>query len=159
MDNSNFNKQAAIEAVLYVAERVGDRKDMHKIFMTLYFADREHLARYGRGVTGDTYIAMEFGPVPSHIDDLFKAVRGDSFSPDRADTDRLSETDIECLDHAIAMCKDKSFDELTEMSHDMAWSNTRRDREISVKDIMREAGESEEYVEYVAGMLRLSAAI
>lgn len=180
MDNSNFNKQAAIEAVLYVAERVGDRKDMHKIFKTLYFADREHLARYGRGVTGDTYIAMEFGPVPSRIDDLFKAVRGDSFFSDRADdlrgtfvfvnkyvikplrgadTDRLSETDIECLDHAIALCKDKSFGELTEMSHDMAWSNTRRDREISVKDIMREAGESEEYVEYVAGMLRLNAAI
>jgi len=47
------------------------------------------------------------------------------------------------------LCRDKSFAELTEYSHGLAWSNTKRDREMSVKDILREAGEDEAYVEYL----------
>lgn len=35
-----------------------------------------------RSITGDVYIAMQFGPVPSKIDDIFKVVRGDSYFSD-----------------------------------------------------------------------------
>lgn len=169
--NALFNKETAMEAVLYIAQNIGPRRDMHKIFKTLYFADRDHLSRYGRSITGDCYIAMSYGPVPSKIDDIFKAVRGDSFFSDcaddlkryfhfvnkyviepnrKADMDYLSETDVECLDRAIAKCKDKTFEELVDMSHDMAWNNTRKDREMSVKDILRENGDTEEYAEYIS---------
>lgn len=172
--NALFNRDSAVEAILYVAGRIGERKDMHKIFKTLYFADREHLSRYGRSITGDVYIAMSYGPVPSKIDDIFKAVRGDSFfsgyagefkndfkfvnkfviEPLRdADMDFLSETDVECLDYGIDKCKGKSFSELVEMSHDLAWNNTRKDREMSVKDILRENGETEEYAEYICSRM------
>ncbi|MFR6708937.1 MAG: hypothetical protein ACLUSK_11205 [Bacteroides stercoris] len=41
----------------------------------------------------------------------------------------------------------------------MAWTNTARDRAISVKDILREAGDEEEYVEYIADQLRLQSAL
>ena len=68
--------------------------------------------------------------------------------------DYLSESDLECLDHAIAICKDKDFGELTNLSHDLAWQNTQRDRAMSVKDILREAGDDEEYVNYIAGKLK-----
>lgn len=149
---------------------------MHKVFKTLYFADMLHLSKYGRSITRDVYIAMEFGPVPSKTDDIFKAVRGDSYFSDMAgdlkryfhfynrymiendeecDTSYLSESDIECLDAAIDKCKGKSFFELTQMSHGLAWLNTKRDREISFKDILRESGDSEEYVEYIADELEL----
>lgn len=149
---------------------------MHKIFKTLYFADKAHLSRYGRSITGDSYIAMSYGPVPSKTDDIFKAVRGDSYFSNRAeelkgyfhfinkyvieadkdaDLDYLSDTDVECLDYAINKCKGKTFGELTEMSHDLAWNNTLRDREMSVKDILRENGENEDYVEYVASKLEV----
>lgn len=169
--NTLFNKETAMEAVLYIAQNIERRRDMHKIFKTLYFADREHLSRYGRSITGDSYIAMSYGPVPSKIDDIFKAIRGDSFfatyaddlkeyfhfvnkyviEPNRnADMDFLSETDVECLNFAIAKCKDKTFEELVKMSHDMAWNNTRKDREMSVKDILRENGDTEEYAEYIS---------
>lgn len=177
--NMAFDKDVALQAVLYVADKSIDRKDMHRIFKTLYFADREHLSRYGRSITGDVYIAMSYGPVPSKIDDMFKAVRGDSFFSEYAeelkkcfhfvnkyiialdckpDLDYLSETDVECLDFAIDKCKGKSFGELTDMSHDLAWNNTRKDREISFKDILRENDETEEYVEYISAKLEMENA-
>ena len=31
----------------------------------IYFADKEHLLRYGRTITGDRYYALEQGPVPT----------------------------------------------------------------------------------------------
>ena len=48
-----FNSEKSLQAVLYIANRV-ERKDFHKIFKVLYFADREHLIKYGRPITGDT---------------------------------------------------------------------------------------------------------
>lgn len=109
-------------------------------------------------------------------DDILKAVRGDSYFHDaelntyfhfinkyivegikEADLDYLSESDTECLDEAISKCKDKSFDELTRMSHGLAWENTRRDRSMSFKDILREEGDSEDYVNYIAEKLMLES--
>lgn len=137
-----FDRDVALNAVLYVAGKLTGRHDKHKIFKILYFADREHLSRYGRSITRDVYIAMKYGPVPSKIDDMFKVVRGDClpyndaknlreyfhFVSDcfieldrKADMDYLSKSDVECLDYAIEKCKDKSFDERTDMSHDSAW--------------------------------------
>ncbi|MDD6624141.1 MAG: hypothetical protein PUE76_04900, partial [Bacteroides sp.] len=111
------------------------------------------------------------------VDDIFKAVRGDSyfsgtpFSDELkkyftfqnryiirqlsdVDLDYLSESDVECLDESIALCKDKSFGELTEFSHGLAWQSTSPDRKMSVEDILREAGDSEEYVEYISRKLK-----
>lgn len=154
---------------------------MHKICKILYFADQRHLSDYGRSITGDTYIAMRYGPVPSNVDDILKAVRGDSFfassneveplkkyfifdnrfmvralvSPDM---DELSASDVKCLNYAIEYCRDKSFEELTRCSHGLAWNNTKNDRTMSVKDILREVGEDEAYVEYIADKQRTQAA-
>lgn len=171
---STFKKDVAIQAILYVAQRVA-RKDIHKICKILYFADQEHLSKYGRSITGDTYIAMQYGPVPSNVEDIFKAVRGDSFFSEYAndlkeyfdftnkyiliakknpDLDYLSESDIQCLNKSISKCKNKSFEELTDMSHDLAWSNTQKDRNMSIKDILREAGDNEEYISYIDNKLK-----
>lgn len=64
-----FDANKSLQAVLYVVNRL-KRRDFHKIFKVLYFADRTHLIKYGRPITGDTYIAMEYGPVPSMIYDM-----------------------------------------------------------------------------------------
>lgn len=165
---ATFDKDIALNAILYVAERIGERKDMHKIFKTLYFADKYHLSRYGRCITGDDYIAMEYGPVPSKINDAFKAVRGESYFSagdlstyfhfvnkmmieidKQADLDYLSESDIECLDEAIALCKDKSFNELCSLSHGEAWNATKKNTKIRLGDILREEGDSEDYINFI----------
>lgn len=171
-----FRKDITVEAILYIANRV-DRSDIHKICKILYYADQMHLSKYGRSITGDTYIAMNYGPVPSNVEDIFKAVRGDSFfsqyaedikkdsfdfsnkfilHPKRdANMDYLSETDLESLDFAIEKCKNLTFQQLTDISHDLAWNNTPKDRAISVKDILMEVGDNEEYANFIAQKLEI----
>ena len=171
-----FDKDVTLNAVLYIIQQMGGKVDMHKIFKTLYFADQEHLSKYGRTITGDVYIAMHYGPVPSRTDDIFKAVRGDSYFPagdlkdyfhfvnryivtnnKDADLDYLSESDLECLNNSISLCKDLSFEELTKKSHGLAWENTARDRVMSYADILREEGDTEGYVEYITNKMELES--
>ncbi len=171
-----FDKDVTLNAVLYIMQQMGGTVDIHKIFKTLFFADQEHLSKYGRTITGDVYIAMNYGPVPSKTDDIFKAVRGDSFFPagelkdyfhftnkymvvnDRTpDLDYLSKSDIICLDNAIEKCKDLTFAQLTSLSHGLAWQNTAKDRAMSFSDILREKGDTEEYINYISNKLKLES--
>lgn len=154
-----FDKVKTLNALLYVANRV-QRKDFHKIFKLIYFADRQHLADWGRPITGDTYIAMDAGPVPSRLYDMMKIVRGDSYMPDTeglnkyfqvenwmyvrplqdADLNKLSANEQEALSDAIAKYASLSYDEIKEKSHDVAWRSTARDFAINWDSIAREAG-------------------
>lgn len=163
--NVQFDKTKALNALLYVANRV-QRKDFHKIFKVIYFADRQHLADWGRPITGDTYIAMEAGPVPSRLYDILKIVRGDSYMPDTeglgryfqvenwmymhplvdADLNKLSVNEQKALSDAIEKYAGLSYDEIKEKSHDVAWRSTARDFSISWDNIAREAGLDEEDV-------------
>jgi uncharacterized phage-associated protein len=159
----------SIEATLYILNRL-ETCDIHKLFKILYFSDRNHLCDYGRPVTGDYYVAMKNGPVPSFIYDVVKFVRGDKnyLSIDRnvkgdfdvldgryigakrdANTDHLSGSDIECLDKAIKEYKDFGFQQLTKISHDDAWEKADYNGEISVFDIATAAGAKIEMLKYI----------
>lgn len=174
-----FDLQKSLQAVLYVANRL-KRKDFHKIFKILYFADRNHLSDFGRTITGDFYVAMDDGPVPSKIYDIFKIVRGDGlFSSEKkaefepyfkvqnwmflipqkdADLDYLSASDIEELDNSITAYGALSWDEVREKSHDFAWRSTVKDHAIDLQNIMRENGEEEEYINFISEHITLQKA-
>lgn len=163
-----FDKEKSINVILYIAERL-KRRDFHKIFKILYFADREMLAEWGCPITGDTYYAMDAGPVPSKIYDMLKIVRGDSLCSDteglgenfkvdgwmyltplkKADEDGISAAEKEILDSTIGRYGELTYEEIKEKSHDLAWGITRRDYPIAFEDIAREAGVSEEEMEYL----------
>ena len=66
-----LNWQKAIEAVVWLAAREPGMTFFYASKI-LYFADKYHLERYARPITGDIYVAMEMGPVPSRIYDLLK---------------------------------------------------------------------------------------
>lgn len=171
MENYNFEDfkiEKAINAVLYITHRL-KRNDFHKIFKVLYFADRNHISEYGRSITGDTYIAMNDGPVPSNLYDIFKSVRGDGFFKDDgtfsksftvvnwdliqpiAETNlkKLSKTDLEQIDLSLNDYGNLSWDEVREKSHDYAWRNTVRNAPISLKNLVIETGNNESYIEYL----------
>ena len=173
-----FDKIKTLNALLYVASRV-QRKDIHKIFKIIYFADRQHLADWGRPITGDTYIAMEAGPVPSRMYDMLKIVRGDSYLPDYenlgryyridnwmyvtplkdADINKLSKTEISALDDSISKYSLLSYDEIKEKSHDIAWRSTARDFAIKWDQIALEAGLDAEDMKCLNEFSQLEAAL
>ena len=176
--NVQFDRTKALNALLYVANRL-QRKDFHKVFKIIYFADRQHLADWGKPITGDSYIAMEAGPVPSRMYDMMKIVRGDSYLPDTeglskyfavenwmyvnplvdADMNKLSRNEQEALDVSIAKYSELSYDEIKEKSHDVAWRYTARDFSISWDDIAREAGLDSEELDCVNEYSVLEAAL
>jgi uncharacterized phage-associated protein len=163
-----FDNKKALNAVLYIVNRL-NRKDFHKIFKILYFSDREHLSEYGRAITGDTYIAMPDGPVPSNVYDIFKSVRGDGFYRDDgrfsehfsvmdwdlvkphhdADRNELSDSDVECINKSLSLYGNLSWDEIREKSHDYAWRSTTMNRPISFENMLREQGVADEFIDYV----------
>lgn len=171
-----FNKEKALNAILYIAQNL-HRKDFHKIFKILYFADREYLSRYGMPITGDCYIAMEAGPVPSKIYDIFKIVRGDSYMKDeelnayfsvsnwmyivpnrKADLKKLAPNEKMVIDECLQMYGALSYDEIKEKSHDVAWRSTARDFPISIENMAREAGLQEDELSYIRENLQIEQA-
>lgn len=108
-----------------------------KAIKLIYLADRLHLRKYGRPITGDTYWAMKLGPVGSLAkrvaeldtmpEEIFSYAKkyikpGDdnkqsfvSLKP--VDTDLFSKTDLECLESVYKAFSDKDQFELAELSH------------------------------------------
>lgn len=176
-----FKQDVAIQAILYVLQKMGGTCDIHRCHKILYFADNEHLSKYGRSITGDAYVRMDFGPVPTCIYDLFKAVRGDSYFASQVDDVRadyfhflnkkdiiataqpdmsyLSESDVEILDKYIAQLKDKDFAAISEASHGYAWSHTAQNGVISVRDRLTEMGDSDDYIRYIEEQMRAEEAV
>lgn len=146
---SRFDAEKAIEAILYIAKRV-ETPTFHTISKVLYFADQIHIVKYGCFITGDEYVAMKHGPVPSNTYDILKFVRGDrencraehartllsvrhkfhiAIQRD-ADLEEFSDSDIECLNESISANGSLSFEELTRKSHDKIYDAAGQDEFI-----------------------------
>src|SRR5436190_235803 len=67
----NFDESKVLETLVYLA-RVWPGITPFYLSKILFFADRDHLFAFGRPVTGDAYVAMAHGPVPSRVYDIVK---------------------------------------------------------------------------------------
>lgn len=135
----------ALEVILWLADQ---RRgiDLYRVVKASFFADKYHIAQFGRPIVGDVYRAAWFGPLPQVIYGLLRhepmeilalgnkgplpfKVDDASFCvhPEReANMDKLSESDIEALRHGLSEIDGKSFDELVEETHrDPAYRNAR----------------------------------
>ncbi|HEY8930454.1 MAG TPA: Panacea domain-containing protein [Mucilaginibacter sp.] len=174
MVNFVVDKDKAINSALYVLDHIGPA-DYHKVFKILYFAEQYHLKNYGRPLTGDAYQAMNYGPVPSFLYDVFKAsdkssspfnealekskyfrVLWEGHKPivnckSKFDQDELSESDIEALNISISENRSLDFIQLVKKSHDSAWIKVEKneDIEMSYLDIAEAAGTSSEMLSYI----------
>jgi len=167
---SSPNPQKAIEVLLYVVQHV---PNMYNALKVLFFADKLHLARYGRLIYGDSYCAMKHGPVPSLAYDMVKSSRGEStpLAPELArvvrecltidrnhritsrrdpDLSLLSPSDLECLREAIGEYGAMPFNELRAISHrDRAYQAADENDFISLEAIVRSLPEGDELLEYL----------
>lgn len=163
-------------AFLYILNKEGTL-DIFRLSKTLYFADRQHMVKYGRRIINDTFFAMEYGPVPSNIYDIFKYKKGDSryckknlktiacsfrvgsddasnqlFPIEMPDMDELSPSDIECLDESFDAHAHGKFRELSSKSHDDAWKKAYKKKSsnpINYLDMAKAGGASDELIEFI----------
>lgn len=164
-----FDGEKALETLLYIANRC-PIKDIYHIIKIQFFADRKHLERNGRFITGDSYIAMKNGPVASNAYNFLKAARGESiYLPPKMieairaalevkefsvktkrseNSDYLSQSDIACLDEAIAENGNLSFAELNSKSHDRLWQEANRNDEICFDAFIEHSQNSEQLKSY-----------
>lgn len=177
-----FNFEKALNTLLYVTEALGT-PDFHKVFKVLYFAEREHLAKYGSPIVCDKFISMDYGPVPSKVYDILKAAKNDNGLPIKEDVKELvdssiavvgnyrvqakvspdldffSETELECLDKQLATCRDLDFTTLSNTSHDSAWKKAQGNYEMSVYDIAEAGGADETMISYIRSVFENEATL
>lgn len=65
-----FSHRKATQTLNFFARKAGGQINKMKALKLVFFADRYHLRQYGRPVTNDEYLAMEYGPVPSGCKEL-----------------------------------------------------------------------------------------
>jgi uncharacterized phage-associated protein len=142
----DFKPEKFVHAVAYVAGRKPNvtKKEICKL---LFFADKEHLLRFGRPITGDTYFALEQGPIPSRgLDALnergdrlnIEAVRkfgklsGWTFQLERpADLKPLSKSDKQILEETMQRLGHLNAWQLEELSHlEPAWIKSERNERM-----------------------------
>ncbi len=135
--NYRVNYEKAIETIVWLADQKPNI-DIYHVAKILFYADKAHVNKYARPITGDNYICMEYGPVPSSIRDLItknswlnpihlkeisEAIKVvDEPHPSivalrKPDMDFFSESDIECLTESLNEYGDKSFQELFDLTH------------------------------------------
>ncbi|MGH2509597.1 MAG: Panacea domain-containing protein [Ktedonobacteraceae bacterium] len=160
MISFHFEPQKFASAVGYIAERVPNvtKKQICKL---LFFADKAHLLRFGRTITGDTYYALEQGPVPTKgLDainsrgnqEFMEAVRtvghlaGWEFRLDAPpDLKALSRSDIAVLDEVIKRFGQFPAWKLEKISHrEQAWIKATQNGPMAFEDFFE--GHSEEAI-------------
>lgn len=103
-----YDRERAVNAMLWLLGRHGGSLEKMKLVKLLFYADRAHLVKYGRPITGGRYCAMPHGPVASSLYDDLKSWANDAHAPVKisgrrvvagrpSDAESLSESDVEVL--------------------------------------------------------------
>lgn len=67
-----FDYQKATQAIVFFAQKAGNFINRMKALKLVYFADRNHLRKYGSLITNDEYYAMDYGTVASGVKDILE---------------------------------------------------------------------------------------
>lgn len=163
-----FNADKAREAILYLAKRTKKAPTYMRIVKLMYLADKTSLEQYGRFISGDTYFAMQHGPVPTHAFNMLKEQdaqdNGFEIIKDRhptiiahrdANIDYLSESDTLCLDQTLELFDKFPTFYLRDITHDDAWATTWKEngesgsREIPLERIAELLENGDELIEHL----------
>ena len=159
MPKAKFDQRKALHAMLFVVTHLPKPANVYNVLKCLYFADRKHLQEYGRQIYGETFYALEHGPVPSAAYEIIKYANGrakwDLQFPEAlelldvndirvsargpANTDLLSRSDMACLLDAAGRYGKMSFDKLKKLSHQgKAFEKADANGEMKLADLIEE---------------------
>jgi len=156
------NSQKAIECVLWIIQR--GESNMYNIWKILFAAEKYHLNSYGRPITGDEYVAMEYGTVPYWLYDGVSAnslrgivKNGNILHAERAPIDGFfSKSDIKALEHGYSEYAGLTFSEVMTKNHrEPAWVKAWNSRGLQEKvtipfDDIIEEEQIREYLEPIS---------
>lgn len=167
---------AKIKAViLYIMQSFPEGIDYIKLFKILYFAQQNHLVKYGKVLVDESFRAVKHGPVPTYTYKALQIAEGKCLEGDfedflsgievhdkrvhtilQPDMDYVSGANKKCLDAAIEKCKDAAPYDLSDMSHDSAWkeainriTDDPQKNFITIIDIARAGKASDAMVDYI----------
>lgn len=167
---------AKIKAViLYIMQSFPDGVDYIKLFKILYFAQQDHLVRYGKVLVDESFRAVKHGPVPTYTYKALQIAEGKKMEGDftgflegievldkkvcttlAPDMDYVSGANRKCLDASIEKYKDTDPYDLSGMSHDSAWkeANARikddpQKNFITIIDMARAGKATETMIDYI----------
>ena len=140
-----YDHKRAVQAVNYFARKCPPQGfTKMKALKLLFNADKLHLNKYGRTISGDRYYAMEDGPVAS---EFYESIRHnfeiptiqyrksylhvdgrDISSVREVDFSEFSKSDVEVLKEIVRLYGDKSAEWLSDRSHEEkayieSWNN------------------------------------
>lgn len=165
----NVNKRKSLEAVLYLASKTDGRINIYNLLKAVFEADKIHLNKYARPVTGDSYVKMPYGTVPSTIYDFIKLnplalasldlneypfeIKGHYLISNRkSETKYFSKSDMKALDDGFAAYNNLNFDEVEEKNHrEKCWLETEPnsiipfEKMIDNQEILKELEETDTY--------------
>jgi hypothetical protein len=126
----------ALEVILWLA-KASPEIDIYHVVKAAFYADKYHVNKYGRPISGDEYQADMYGPLGQCIYGLLKheplkmlaldtngplpftlGSKWRVFPEREANARLLSESDIEALGYGLEQVRGKSFDDLVRMTHD-----------------------------------------
>lgn len=140
-----FEPEKAIASIHFLTLQNISDLTKGKIAKLLFLADKLHLVRHGRTITGDWYAAIEHGPIPSRTVDLLDSLEASQTDPPHLEAlsslvelDRrftyprvvpkanvtanfdqiLSRSDLECLRQVVSHFGEWTFSELRKVTHD-----------------------------------------
>lgn len=167
---------AKIKAViLYIMQSFPEGVDYIKLFKIIYFAQQNHLVKYGKVIVEDSFRALKHGPVPTYTYKALQIAEGKQLDGDfdeflknievrdkkvyassAPDMDYLSGADKRSLDASIAKYRDADPYDLSDLSHDSAWEEAmQRVKDdpqknfITIIDIARAGKAEESMVDYI----------
>lgn len=164
MAKADFDQRKALHAILFVVTHLPEPANVYNVLKCLYFADRRHLQDYGRLIYGETFYALEHGPVPSAAYEIIKYAGGrakwDLRFPEAsdlldvndihvsargpADTELLSRSDMICLLDAARKYGKLTFGKLKKLSHQgKAFENADPNGEMKLADLIDELRDGE----------------
>jgi uncharacterized phage-associated protein len=146
--------------VAYILKKVPQGLDYIHLFKIMYFDQQEHLVVWGAPIMDDSFVARRHGAVPTLTYKVIKSVEnGREVSEDlkdfyntisittdedhqliklsngaECDMDELSESNTEILDKWITNCMDINSYKLSDLSHDKAWKQAKRQTDKTGED-------------------------
>jgi len=157
----SFNQRKAIQAVAFLLKQNYDTNcsdNYTRLLKLLYFADRQSIKETGSPITGDRFVAMEYGPTLSNLLDFVKQQRPDNMEWDKyiqkngfnirlikdPGNDELCRYEIELLNKIWQQYREKGDWEIVEESHKLLeWQQNnpgKSSKFIPLRDVLNALG-------------------